>query len=193
MMDIDIDFQDREKALALFKHIRASRLENDKLVKHNSGVYLHEVPVDAPTNLCSIPYKDATDFFKIDFLNVGIYNGIQSEEELIQLMNTEPMWELLEDDIFIKQLYHVADHGDLLRKMKPTSIEQLAAVLALIRPAKRHLVGNDWNYVMQEVWKESGNETGYAFKHSHGIAYATAIVVQVNYLTTKDRRACLLP
>ena len=182
MMDIDIDFQDRDKALVLFKHIRASRLDNGKLVKHNSGVYLHEVPVDAPTNLCSIPYKEATDYFKIDFLNVGIYNGIESEAELVELMNTEPLWELLEDDTFISNLYHVADHGDLLRAMKPQSIEQLAAVLALIRPAKRYLVGNDWNTIMQEVWKDTGNETGYAFKHSHGIAYATAIVVQMNYI-----------
>lgn len=183
MMDIDIDFQDRDRALALFKHIKASRIENGKLLKHNSGVYLHEVPVDAPTNLCSVPYKEANDFFKIDFLNVGIYNGIESEQELVELMNTEPMWELLEDDVFIKQLYHVSDHGDLLRAMKPKSIEQLAAVLALIRPAKRYLVGNDWNVVMQEVWKDTGNDSsGYAFKHSHGLAYATAIVVQMNFI-----------
>ena len=183
MMDIDIDFQDRDRALELFKHIKASRIENGKLLKHNSGVYLHEVPVDAPTNLCSVPYKEANDFFKIDFLNVGIYNGIESEQELVELMNTEPMWELLEDDVFIKQLYHVSDHGDLLRAMKPKSIEQLAAVLALIRPAKRYLVGNDWNVVMQEVWKDTGNDSsGYAFKHSHGLAYATAIVVQMNFI-----------
>lgn len=182
-MDIDIDFQDRDAALSLFKHIRASRLENGKLVKHNSGVYLHEVPVDAQTNLCSIPYKEATDFFKLDFLNVGIYNGITSELEMIELMNTEPMWELLEDDDFIKNLSHVADHGVLLRTMKPNSIEQLAAVLALIRPAKRYLVGLGWGHILREVWQDTGDvQAGYAFKHSHGLAYATAIVIQMNRL-----------
>ena len=71
MPDIDIDFVDRDKALKLFKHIKASRLDEGKLVKHNTGVYLHDVPVDPLTGLCSIPYDQIEDqFFKIDFLNV---------------------------------------------------------------------------------------------------------------------------
>ena len=75
MPDIDIDFLDRDTALKLFKHTVASRVDNAKLVKHNSGVYLHDVPVDAVSNLCAVPYEQAEEqsFFKIDFLNVGIY------------------------------------------------------------------------------------------------------------------------
>ena len=98
MPDIDIDFVDRDQVLSLFKHIVASRDENGKLVKHNTGVYLHEVPVNAETNLCYVPYDIAEEkgFFKIDFLNVGMYKGIRDEEHLIQLMNTEPLWDLLE-------------------------------------------------------------------------------------------------
>ena len=49
MPDIDIDFVDREQALGLFKHVRASREEDNHLVKHNTGVYLHEVPINAVT------------------------------------------------------------------------------------------------------------------------------------------------
>ena len=61
MPDIDIDFVDREKALKHFKHIRASRVDDGKLVKHNTGVYMHEVPVNAELNLCSVPHKEAED------------------------------------------------------------------------------------------------------------------------------------
>lgn len=183
MPDIDIDFLDRDQALKLFKHIGASRYDDGRLVKHNTGVYLHEVPVNAPTGLCSVPYDVAEErmYFKIDFLNVGIYKGVRDEEHLIQLMNQEPLWDLLNDDEFSSLLFHVNGHGDLLRKMKPENIEQLAAVLAMIRPAKRHLVGKDWNTVLAEVWtKPAGDE--YYFKKSHAVAYAHAIVVQMNLI-----------
>ena len=147
MPDIDIDFLDREKALALFKHVRASRVDDGKLVKHNTGVYLHEVPVNAVTGLCAVPYDEAEErkYFKIDFLNVGIYKGVRDEDHLLELMNREPLWDLLEDDSFNTLLFHVNGHGEILRKMKPTTIEQLAAVLAMIRPAKRYLTNNYFN------------------------------------------------
>jgi DNA polymerase III alpha subunit len=183
MPDIDIDFVDRDQALKLFKHVRASRIDSGKLVKHNTGVYLHEVPLNAVENVCAVPYEAAEDrgFFKIDFLNVGIYKGIRDEDHLTQLMDQEPVWDLLLDDSFTELLFHVNGHGDILRKMKPTSIEQLAAVLAVIRPAKRHLIGKDWNEVMAEVWsKPSGDE--YYFKKSHATAYAVAVVVQMNLI-----------
>ncbi len=181
MPDIDIDFTDRDEALKLFKHISASRYEDNRLVKHNTGVYLHQVPVNAPTNLCAVPYDVAEEreFFKIDFLNVGIYKGVRNEEHLIQLMNTEPLWDLLTDDDFSSLLFHVNGHGGILKEMKPTSVEQLAAILAMIRPAKRHLIGKSWDAVMKEVWVKPANDE-YYFKKSHATAYAMAIVVQMN-------------
>jgi DNA polymerase III alpha subunit len=181
--DIDIDFVDREKALDLFKHTRASRIDDGKLVKHNTGVYLHPVPVNAETNLCAVPYNQAEDrgYFKLDFLNVNLYNGVRNEEHLVKLMSKEPMWELLEQDDFTDLLFHVNGHGDTLRSMKPKNIEQLAAVLAMIRPAKRHLIGKTWQEVASEVWVKPANDD-YYFKKSHAIAYATAIVVQMNLI-----------
>ena len=183
MPDIDIDFIDREQALKLFKHTVASRDDNGRTVKHNTGVYLHEVPVDAVSGLCSVPYEQAEEqeFFKIDFLNVSIYKGVRNEDHLIQLMETEPLWDLLLQDEFSNLLFHVNGHGSILREMQPTSIEQLAAVLAMIRPAKRHLIGKDWSTVMMEVWtKPETND--YYFKKSHATAYAAAIVVQMNLI-----------
>jgi hypothetical protein len=182
-MDIDIDFLDREQALNLFKHIRASRIDDNKLVKHNTGVYLHSVPVNAVENLCAVPYEEAEErnYFKIDFLNVGIYKGVRDEAHLVQLMETEPLWDLLLDEDFIQNLFHVNGHGSILRQSKPESIEQLAAVLAMIRPAKRYLIGKDWTTVMMEVWTKPENEE-YFFKQSHATAYAVAVVVQMNLI-----------
>ena len=183
MPDIDIDFVDRDSALNLFKHIKASRIDEGRLVKHNTGVYFHPVPVYAEENVCAVPYDQAEDrgYFKIDFLNVGIYKGVRDEEHLIQLMETEPLWDLLQDDEFIQNLFHVNGHGSILRQSKPESIEQLAAVLAMIRPAKRYLIGKDWTTVMTEVWTKPTNDE-YFFKKSHATAYAVAIVVQMNLI-----------
>jgi DNA polymerase III alpha subunit len=183
MPDIDIDFPDRSQALKLFEHIPASRIENNNSVKHNTGVYFHKVPVDAVTGLSAVPYDQADEhqYFKIDFLNVGIYKGIKNEEHLIQLMNQEPLWELLEDDSFTDLLFHVNGHGKILKQMKPTSIKELAMLLALIRPAKRHLIGKTWTNIGTEIWTKPVNSE-YHFKKSHATAYAVAIVVQMNLI-----------
>ena len=183
MPDIDIDFVDRDQALKIFKYVGASRCENDELVKHNTGVYFHEVPVNARSGLCAVPYDlaESRAYFKIDFLNVGIYKGVRDENHLVQLMNTEPLWDLLEQEDFVNLLFHVNGHGTILKEMKPRTVEQLAAVLAIIRPAKRYLIGKSWNEVMKEVWTKPHNNE-YYFKKSHAIAYAQAIVIQMNLI-----------
>ena len=114
-------------------------------------------------------------------MNVNIYKGIRDEDHLVQLMNTTPLWDLLEQDDFVNLLFHVNGHGDILRTMKPSNIEQLAAVLAIIRPAKRYLIGKSWEEVMIEVWQKPENDD-YFFKKSHATAYAIAIVVQMNLI-----------
>ena len=183
MPDIDIDFLDRDQALKLFKYVGASRVDNGRLVKHNTGIYMHEVPVNSLTGLCAVPYDIAEEkeYFKIDFLNVSIYKGIKNEDHLVQLMETEPLWDLLLDDAFTDLLFHVNGHGSILKEMKPENLEQLAAVLAIIRPAKRHLIGKDWTTVMKEVWTKPVNDE-YFFKKSHATAYAMAVVVQMNLI-----------
>ena len=184
MPDIDIDFVNRDEALKHFKHIRASRIDDNKLVKHNTGVYMHEVLVNAETNLCAIPHKEAEDvgYFKLDFLNVGIYKDVKDEKHLDELIEKEPVWELLLEDDFTDLLFHVNGHGDLLRKLRPDTVEKLAAVLAMIRPAKRHLVDEGWNIIMSEVWNKPSDDA-YFFKKSHATAYALAVKVQMNLLS----------
>ena len=157
MPDIDIDFADRTLALNQFKHVAAAIEDNGTFKKHNSGVYCTSIPYNPITGISTIDYKEAEDrgYFKIDFLNVGVYNGVKDEAHLILLMETEPLWDLLEQDEFTQLLFHVNGHGSILRQSKPKSIEQLAAVLAMIRPAKRYLIGKDWTTVMTEVWQNS--------------------------------------
>jgi hypothetical protein len=182
-MDIDIDFPDRNAILSIIKHIPASRLEHNTVKKHNTGIYCHEVPVNPITGLASINYEsaDLRGYFKIDFLNVGIYKGIKNEKHLVDLMNTEPLWDLLAQDEFTNLLFHVNGHGSVLRALKPKSIEELAAVLAIIRPAKRYLIGKSWDEIMNEVWQKPTSDE-YFFKKAHAIAYAHAIVIQMNLI-----------
>ena len=183
MPDIDIDFSDRTRALELFNHTAASRIDNGQVKPHNTGIYVTSIPKDERNNLSTIEYKTAEErgYFKIDFLNVGVYEGVRSEEHLKQLMETEPLWDLLLQDEFVNLLFHLNGHGTVLKKTCPTSVEQLSAVLAMIRPAKRHLIGQDWMTIMKEVWTKPVNDD-YYFKKAHAVAYAMAIVVQMNLI-----------
>jgi hypothetical protein len=65
--------------------------------------------------------------------------------------------------------------------MKPKSIEELAACLAIIRPAKKYLLGKPWSEVLLDVWTKPTTEE-YYFKKAHAVAYAMAIVVQMNLI-----------
>ena len=128
MPDIDIDFADRSRALDVLKHVKASRYDGDRMVPHNTGVYLNSIPSNPLDNLATIDYKTAEErgYFKLDFLNVSLYKDVRDEAHLIQLMETEPLWDLLEQDDFTDLLFHVNGHGYLMRQMKPQTIEELA-------------------------------------------------------------------
>ena len=181
--DVDIDFADREQILKLVAHRVAMQKDGGKERKHNTGVYFHHVPVNPFTGLCTLDYKQAESagWFKIDLLNVGIYNNFTSNEQIDDLLTKEPMWELLEHREVIQQLFHIHNHSDTVIRMKPRSIDQLAMVLAVIRPGKKHLIGRSWSEIEKEVWTKT--EDVYSFKKSHSFGYAAAIVLQLNQLT----------
>lgn len=182
-MDVDIDFANRDVVLDLILH-RLASLENG--AKHNTGVYTTEIPHNPITNQATIDYKSAEDrgYFKIDFLNVHIYKDVRNEGHLDELMHTEPEWELLEHDIFVDQLFHLSGHGALCRKLQPQSTIELAALLAIIRPAKRHLADETWDVIMREAWRPP-SDGGYYFKKSHSVSYAVAVGVHMNLLCEK--------
>ena len=127
---------------------------------------------------------EALGYFKLDILNVNIYEHINTKQELDELLAMEPMWELLEHKEVVEKCFHIHNHYDIVKEMKPRSVEQLAAVLAVIRPAKRHLRGKDWRTVFEDVWVKPSDDS-YYFKKAHAHAYAMAIVLQIN-LMVKD-------
>ena len=184
MPDVDIDFFDRDGVLKLFKHTPASIIKDDRTEKHKTGVYFHAVPEHPVTKHSSLDYKQAEDrgYFKIDMLNVNIYKDVKSEQDLVELMIQEPDWDMLKDAKVVENLFHLNGHFAIVSKLEPRNIEQLAAVLAIIRPAKRHLMYKDWIDIMNEVWVRP-TDGSYFFKKSHAVAYAQAIVVQMNLMS----------
>ncbi len=187
MPDVDIDFFDRDGTLRLFKHAPASIIKDGKIEKHKTGVYFHAVPTHPVTGHSTLDYKKAEErgYFKIDCLNVNIYKNIKSEQELVELMIEEPDWDMLKDPKVVENLFHLNGHFNIVSKLEPKNIEQLAAVLAIIRPAKRGLMYKNWIDILKEVWIKPTDGT-YFFKKSHAVAYAHAIVVQMN-LIKKDK------
>lgn len=181
--DIDIDVADRDRLINIINGVPAMIEKDGKCTKHNTGVYFHKIPQDPFTGFATVDYKKAEDegFFKIDVLNVSLYKKIQSKKQLDELLATEPMWELLEHKEVVEQLFHVHKHFNVVQRMKPRSLEQLAAVLGIIRPAKRYLLGKDWATVMAEIWVKPQGDA-YFFKKAHAHAYAQAIILQLNML-----------
>ena len=184
--DIDIDVADRERALACLEHTAASIIRDGKITKHNTGVYFTSIPVDPFTSRASLDYEAAEDrgYVKVDILNVGLYQQIKSEQHLQHLMQQEPAWDRLYDSEFCAKLLHIGAHYDTLIKMPEAvnTIPRLAMFLAVIRPAKRHLIGLPWAEVARTVW-ERPTDDSYYFKKAHAVGYAHLVAVNMNLLT----------
>ena len=183
--DIDIDFGNRDEAIKILECTPASILRDSKLTKHNTGIYVTDIPKDPITGWASIDFNTAEDlgYAKLDFLNVSLYSQIKSEQHLIDLMSKEPDWVKLYDPEFCAKLIHIGNHYDTLLKMGDVvdSIPRMAMFLSVIRPAKRHLIGKQWAEIAKTVW-EKPSDNSYYFKKSHAIAYANLVIVNMNLL-----------
>lgn len=181
--DVDIDLGDREKILSLIEHIPAAMRKVNPIRKHATGIYITEIPYDAVNNMAAIDYSEAENrgYFKLDLLNVHVYNHVRDETHLIELMK-EPDWKKLNDPFFVEKLIHIGNHYQSLTKMPEpvNSIPRLAMFLALIRPGKKHLIGSSWAEIAKTIW-EKGTD-GYQFKKAHALGYAHLVVVHMNLL-----------
>jgi hypothetical protein len=181
--DIDIDFGSRDKILSLIEHTPAGMRKITPMRKHATGVYVTDIPYDPVNDMASIDYKDAESrgYFKLDLLNVHVYDQVRDEKHLIDLMR-EPNWGLLKDKDFFSKIIHINNHYDTMISMPEPidSIPRLAMFLAIIRPGKKHLVGRTWKEVSKTVWRSSTD--GYSFKKSHSIGYAHLVVVNMNLI-----------
>ena len=182
--DVDIDMGNRDLLLEKIKYVPASMRNVTPIRKHASGIYPCNIPYDPINEIAAISYEEAEErgYFKLDILNVHVYEKVKSEAHLISLMH-EPDWTMLTKREIVEQLIHLNGQYDTIRKMPEPidSIPRLAMFLAVIRPAKRHLIGRTWKEVNETVWdKEVG---GYQFKRSHAIGYGQLVVVHMNLIT----------
>jgi hypothetical protein len=182
--DIDIDLADRQQLIDVLDVTPASQLRDGKLTKHNTGVYPTQIPVDPFSGCASLDYETAEQrgYIKLDLLNVHVYRQVRSEEHLIELIR-EPDWARLYDPAICQQLVHINNHYETLLKMpEPVdSIPRLAMFLAVIRPAKRHLIGRPWSEIAKTIWDKPTDDS-YYFKRSHSVSYAQLVVVNLNLL-----------
>ena len=182
--DIDIDFADRESILKLINAVPARQLHQGQVRRHNSGVYVTDIPYD-PVNQCAaIDYELAEQrgYFKIDFLNMTVYNLVRSPEHYDQMQAQEPPWERLWcDSEWAKQLAHIGNYTELLKTMRPDSIPRMAAFISIIRPGKAHLQNRPWAEVFESVW-DGDDSKGYTFKKAHAVSYAALVALHMNLL-----------
>lgn len=186
--DIDIDLADRQKVLDLVKVVPARQEQQGTAKRHNSGVYVTNIPRDPILGCASIDYREAESrgYFKIDLLNVHVYQLIQSEAHYQQLLAQDPPWpKLWQDPEWSQQIIHIGNHSDLLAYMRPDSIVRMAAFISVIRPGKAHLQRRSWTEIFQSVWDGDSNK-GFVFKKSHAIGYAHLVALHMNLLNSSD-------
>lgn len=183
--DIDIDFADRESILKLIDSVPARQLHQGQVRRHNSGVYVTDIPYD-PVNQCAaIDYELAEQrgYFKIDFLNMTVYNLVRSPEHYSEMQAQEPPWSRLWcDSEWAKQLAHIGNYTGLLATMRPDSIPRMAAFISIIRPGKAHLQNRPWAEVFESVW-DGDDSRGYTFKKAHAVSYAALVALHMNLLS----------
>lgn len=181
--DIDIDFGERNDVLNKITVIPAAIRKAGSIKRHNTGVHPTEIPYDPVNGVAAVDYIAAQErgYIKLDFLNIWIYKHIHSSSHLEELM-AEPDWSLLNYRDFFSKLIHIGNHYSVLQQQPEPidSIPRLAMFLALIRPGKRHLIGQTWEQVGKTIWDK--DSTGYSFKKSHAVAYAHLVVCQMNLL-----------
>ena len=183
--DVDIDAPTTFNPLKLFPWVKASTVKNEELRPHPCGVYPQKIPVDTVSGLAAVPYEQAEElgYLKLDFLHLQLYDHFTSREEIDALLEIEPDWGLLTIPQEQKKLFQLSKHGDILDAVKPKCIEELADVLALIRPGKKQLVKlykSQRDATRRILYAK--DESGYSFKRSHAIAYALVIVLQLHLI-----------
>ena len=183
--DIDIDMPDRDAVLKLILHVPARLEVNGQVRRHNSGVYVTNIPQDPVHGCAAIDYETAEQrgYFKIDLLNMNVYSLVQNPEHYEQMLQQTPLWQRLwTDPAWASQLVHVGNYADLLATMKPDSIPRMAAFISIIRPGKAHLQQRPWAEVFASVW-DGDDSRGFVFKKAHALGYAQLVALHMNLLS----------
>jgi len=186
--DIDLDFADRNKILELIQHVPARQIHDDQPRRHNSGVYVTDIPQDPLLGCAAIDYEEAEHrgYFKIDFLNMSVYQGIRDPAHYQWLLEQPIPWQRLwEDQQWASQLVHIGNYTSLLVSMKPDSIPRMAAFISIIRPGKAHLQNRSWEEVFASVW-DGDTSRGFVFKKSHAVSYSMLVALHMRLIHFTD-------
>jgi len=192
--DVDLDVNDRARAAALFPNaIVASQVQKHKLVPHNSGLYFQKIPTDPTSGISSFPYKEAEEegYFKVDLLPNHVYDLVASNEELEELLAAKVDWRWFTDKRFYNninhkyRLTHLSKYHSLACQYPPKSVEDIAALIALIRPSKKHLKGKPWSEIKERIWEKPEDDGGYFFKKSHAVAFALLVILHAQIIARK--------
>jgi hypothetical protein len=177
--DIDIDVADRNAALDGLRHVPAVEVHQGVRHRHHCGVYFQDIPVDPLDGMAVWEHHDAEarGYTKLDIIHNTIYDEVRDEMHLVDLLTTEPRWELFADEAVVGKLAHIRDHFDVVQSIRPRSIEDLAICIALPRPGKWYLIGKPREVIDREIWWPT---VKYYYKRAHAISYAASIVVQLN-------------
>lgn len=187
--DIDIDLADRDQVLRLINCVPAR--QNAEGRRHNSGVYVTDIPYDPVHQCASIDYESAEQrgYFKIDLLHMSVYNLITSPEHYEQVLAEDIPWSRLwTDPAWASGLVHVGNYTGLLGTMRPDSIPRMAAFISIIRPGKAHLQNQPWDQVFATVW-DGDSSQGFTFKKSHAISYAMLVALHMRLINQVDAPA----
>jgi hypothetical protein len=182
--DIDIDLANRDQLLELIKATPARQLHQGQVRRHNSGVYVTDIPWDPVNECAAIDYEAAEQlgYFKIDLLNMTVYQLIQDPAHYQQMLDQTPPWSRLwTDPEWASQLVHIGNYTELLNSMRPDSVPRMAAFISIIRPGKAHLQNQPWDKVFESVW-DGDDSRGFVFKHAHAIGYAALVSLHMNLL-----------
>lgn len=186
--DIDIDFQSTFSPTDYIKEaIPASMVKKGELVKHPCGHYLQAVPVDSVTGLAAIPYDKAAEFgyFKIDFLHLSVLDNFQHKQEIRDLIKVDPDWSLLTDPTVVPKLFQLHRNYNLLSRVRPRSVREIADCIALIRPSKRDYIEPyllDREKVRPYLYRQEGDDKS-SFKRAHALSYSLTVVLQLHLIS----------
>lgn len=190
--DVDVDVKSGTDKDLYGTRAHVYNEERLRLNPHPSGYFLPskdllglDVPVDPITGLAAIDSEEAEDvgYFKVDLLTNTVYDKFRSKQEVLDSMDFSNFdWSVFMKKEVVEKLPHIGKHFSIVRQLQPRSVDDLADILALIRPGKIDLYDDylkDRERTRKRLYKKPSNG-GMYFKRSHAIAYAIMILVSLN-------------
>lgn len=184
IFDVDIDLPSTVDKNSM-GYVRAMiyNEKTEKISPHPSGFYVEKVPVDTITGLCSFDYEysDERGFMKVDLLTNRVYDVFKTKQAILEAIDEDNVdWDLFQDPKVVEKLPHIGKHFDIVKQVHPRTVEDLADILALIRPAKISMLESYLKH--KEATRRRlyiRPKSGIYFKKSHAISYALMIVCSI--------------